>query len=154
MFLGHSTNDKCIEEGCIDNPIYSLHTDSKDNRPLNGILQGSKALQNTDKTKIFCHFVPISRSGWYNYYLKTLDRIKEGKDIRRNNFLVKSLGFTADILNELIGIFGTKKYEQKITEETRIRAKYLLDDMSRATVRKESKNVINTQFLHYHHHLT
>lgn len=133
----------------------SLQVDKKSNEPLNSILGVMDIMKDDDRVTIVYNFSPISQFGWLERYTKTMDKIKEKRNIDKDKdtalYYFKAIAggslYLLDCIMEVLGDFcGAKRDNKK--ESIYMAIMGVLEQqksLSAATKRKKEQMVIDTQ---------
>lgn len=88
--------------------MFSLHTDAKDNLPLNSIIEAGRLVSEDEKASIFMYFDPMHQISWHSELQEAWKRLRSGTTPRKWNasfreiFKMVASGF-ASLLREIMG---------------------------------------------------
>lgn len=136
----------------------SLKVDTKDNYPLNDILNVADIMHEGDRVTIYTNFMSISQGFWKTKYKKTIEMISKKEPLEKEIFSAAYIGKVAlglvlglvDVIQETIAeFFGAKSEGQNKELNSLEIALGLLkkDDLSTATRKKEVATVIKNQIV-------
>lgn len=129
----------------------SLATNRANNTLLNSTINIIDVLEQGDKVGIFYNFIPTSQQAFTHTYKTTIEKVKKGIPVERNNFSFKYLfkstvliidSMVRDITEAFIG--EPKKHSTVETVLTRLNKQ---TEFSSSTESKKTSQVINTQIL-------
>lgn len=141
----------------VKHDMYSLSTDSKDNNPLQSIIESGKMVTKNEWAKVFVYFDPIHQLTYQHELDNAWEKLKSGKAPRKWNSSIKNViaigavGIT-DLLREFVTGIGdlmsdgkseniyTKKEQTSDPEALR----FTIDNLTQSTKTKRGKPGIKT----------
>lgn len=135
----------------------SLKVDRKSNEPLNSILSVLDIMEGDDRVGIYYNFMPGNQQAWRNKHRDTMNKIKKNLPIDKNKLTITYIAklLIDELMKILIMAFeeiGNFLGEGKnITEITLsgidVIGKSAHDRLSSTTLRKEDRNILDTQIM-------
>ena len=88
--------------------LYSIHTDSKDNLPLQSLLEAGRLVQGEEIGRVFVYMDPIHQVSWHHELEQAWDKLHAGHAPRKWNSSARNLAMiffmgVSDVLSEIVG---------------------------------------------------
>lgn len=131
----------------------SLNVDKKNNSPLNEVLNVLEILKDEEQIFVTCKFEPISQIFWKNTYNKTIDKVKNGrnvdKEITASKVIYSVILFIIDTLKGMLeALFdGTDKPNNNLEFLECALGIIKNNAFSSATEQKKNDLVVNTSII-------
>lgn len=140
------------------NDGLSISTDTRNNEPLNSLLNIMDIMKNDDTVRIVYNFTPISQAFWKDKYNDTMQKIKDSKPLEKDTlsfeYLLKAgLGLILNILDTIIDTLENfiggddNKERQESIYKSVMAILGQQNVISTATKQKKESTVIDTQIL-------
>lgn len=133
----------------------SISTDSRNNEPLNSILNVMDIMKDDDIVRISYNFMPISQAFWKEKYSDTMNKIKNGKPLEKDTFsfeyiLKTGLGLLLSVLDVIINTLedflgSDMKDRQESIYKSVMNILGQQNVISNSTRLKKESTVVNTQ---------
>lgn len=163
--------DRCAVHELVykHHDMYSLHTDAKDNAPLQSLLEagrllagneyaedGKTILRHGETGTVFCLFEPIHQPTWRNEMEITWQKLREqGKVPKKwDNFSFRNIAMTTAVgvanglkevvttVSDLVGSSGDNMFKDKPIDP--LASQYAMEQLTQSTRRKASAPSIRT----------
>lgn len=135
----------------------SISTDTRNNEPLNSILNVMDIMKDDDTVRISYNFMPISQAFWKEKYSDTMNKIKNGKPLEKDTFsfeyiLKTGLGLLLSVLDVIINTLedflgSDRKDRQESIYKSVMSILGQQNVISTATKQKKEATVIDTQII-------
>ena len=135
----------------------SISTDSRNNEPLNSILNVMDIMKDDDTVRISYNFIPCSQTFWKDKYKDTIQKIRDSKPLEKKHtsfeYLIKTgLGILLNIIDTILnvledftGIDNEDRQESIYKSVMAILGQQNV--ISTATKQKKEATVIDTQII-------
>ena len=133
----------------------SINTDSRNNEPLNSILNVMDIMKDDDSIRIIYNFIPCSQTFWKDKYKDTMQKIRDSRPLEKQHtsfeYLLKAgLGIVLSILDTIISTLEDftgidKKDRQESIYKSVMNILGQQNVISNSTRLKKESTVVNTQ---------
>lgn len=135
----------------------SINTDSRNNEPLNSILNVMDIMKDDDSVRIIYNFIPCSQAFWKDRYQDTIQKIKDSKPLEKKHtcfdYVIKqSLYIVLNILDTILNVLedflgADNKDRQESIYKSVMTILGQQNVISSSTKQKKEAIVIDTQIL-------